>query len=109
MKNYNNYEERVREVAEKAETRNEMYNNLQEVINDIMNEDTMLISTDKKLKGYGTWEVTLWVNEYRFGENLKKALNGVRVITHDEDRIFTVEDLRDEVTEAVEEFAYELF
>ena len=65
--------------------------------------DIKLISISKKWCGYGTWKSEAYVNNYGFGDELasiiRKKLSGR--ITHDEDKVFEVEDYRDELKEAI--------
>ena len=48
----------------------------------------------------------MWVNTAHFGEALAKEIKKVRVITHNEDREFAPEDLREKIMERVQEWAY---
>lgn len=73
---------------------------------DIINTDPALVSADKEWRNRGTWRVSLWLNEYHFGKELTEYLKKmVYIYTHDEDRVFTVEDLREEIETHVYIFA----
>lgn len=73
---------------------------------DIINTDPALVSADKEWRNRGTWRVGLWLNEYHFGKELTEYLKKmVYLYTHDEDRVFTVEDLRDDIETHVYIFA----
>lgn len=73
---------------------------------DIINTDPALVSADKEWRNRGLWRVGLWLNEYHFGKELTEYLKKyVFTYTHDEDRVFTVEDLREEIKIRVYIFA----
>lgn len=73
---------------------------------DIINTDPALVSADKGWRNRGTWRVSLWLNESHFGRELTEYLKKmVYIYTHDEDRVFTVEDLREEIENHVYIFA----
>ena len=69
--------------------------------------DTTLYSISKSWVNYGTWKVTLWVNSYWFGEKVAEMLNSIAITTHDEDKVFTISDFADEITEKITDWAYE--
>lgn len=103
------YQERIEVMAEKAETMVQLLNDVQSIVDEIMNEDSRLWSTSKRMTGYGTWRVTLSVNKYQFGNDLAEELNNIAVITHDEDKEYTLADLEEEIRDCVESFAYSKF
>lgn len=103
------YQERIEVMAEKAETMVQLLNNVQSIVDEIMNEDSRLWATTKRMTGYGTWRVTLFVNKYQFGNDLAEELNNIAVITHDEDKEYTLVDLEEEIRDCVESFAYSKF
>lgn len=103
------YQERIEVMAEKAETMVSLLNNVQPIVDEIMNEDSRLWATTKRMTGYGTWRVTLFVNKYQFGNDLAEELNNIAVITHDEDKEYTLVDLEEEIRDCVESFAYSKF
>ena len=108
MKTYT-YEERIKVVAESSKTFNELMERTNSIIEEILKEDDSLFCTNKRWVYYGTWKVTLFVNEYRFGAELAEKLRKVSVITHDEDKEFEISYLEEEIRECVEEYAYSLF
>lgn len=69
-------------------------------------EESWAIDTTRTWKSYGTWSISVWVNTAHFGEALADEIKKVRVITHNEDKEFTPEDLREEIMERVQEWAY---
>lgn len=103
------YQERIEVMAEKAETMVQLLNDVQSIVDEIMNEDSRLWATTKRMTGYGTWRVTLFVNKYQFGNDLAEELNNIAVITHDEDKEYTLTDLEEEIRDCVESFAYSKF
>lgn len=78
------------------------------LVDEIIGTDERLLSVSKSWSGYGTWKSSSFANEYYFGDELSgiltKAMNGS--VTHDEDRVFTVEDFRDRITDEVFEAVY---
>lgn len=103
------YQERIEKIAENAETMVQLLNDVQPIVDEIMNEDSRLWSTSKRMTGYGTWRVTLFVNKYQFGNDLANELNNIAVITHDEDKEYALADLEEEIRDCVESFAYSKF
>lgn len=101
------YEERIKEIAESSEYV-ELLERTTSVIEEILIEDDSLFSCDKNWVYYGTWKVTLFVNEYRFGNELAEKLRKISIITNDEDKEFEISDLENEIRECVEEYAYSL-
>lgn len=51
----------------------------------------------------------MFVNKYQFGNDLAEELNNIAVITHDEDKEYTLADLEEEIRDCVENFAYSKF
>lgn len=78
-------------------------------VEEILNEDDILISSQKTWCYYGTWRVTLFVNEYRFGSVLAERLRKISVITHDEYKVFSLSDLEEEITNCVDNFMYDIW
>lgn len=108
MKTYT-YEERIKVIAETSANFNELMERTNSIIEEILKEDDSLFDAGKRWVYYGTWKVTLFVNEYRFGSELAEKLRKISVITHDEEKEFTIKDLEEEIREIVEEYAYSLF
>lgn len=95
--------------AERAETQNQLYEVISEIIEEIMETDERLYSVEKEMSGYGTWKVKLWLNEYHFGNELKRRIEKKYLITHDPDREYTIEDFEDRIDDVISEFAYEIW
>lgn len=88
---------------------NELYSKVDSIIYEEIFDglDGTLYSVTKTWKNYGTWNVNLWVNSYWFGKKVAEILNGINIITHDEDKEFTIEDFADEITERITDWAFE--
>lgn len=88
---------------------NELYSKVDAIIYEEIFDglDSTLYSVTKRWKNYGTWQVTLWVNSYWFGEKVAEILNEIKITTHDEDKKFTIEDFADEITERITDWAFE--
>ena len=108
MKTYT-YEERIKVIAESSATFNELMDRTNSILEEIINEGDRLFCTNKRGVYYCTWKVTLFVNEYRFGNELSEKLRKISVITHVEEKEFEISDLEEEIRECVEEYAYSLF
>jgi hypothetical protein len=102
-------EEGLIEIGKKAQTQNECAEKASEITEEIMQTDERLYSCDKKWTGYGTWKVTLWCNEYHFGLDLTKRLEALYIITHDEEKKFSLEDFKEEIDNVCFDIAYEHF
>lgn len=105
------FEEILKEAADKAKTRVEYDRAVDEIIEEMKQTDEHLYAIDKRWCSYGTWRVTLWVNEHLFGSELKKYIaDHLRIITHDEEREWkTLADIEDEFYECVTDYAFDLF
>ena len=103
------FEQRLKGVAQNAQNRMELMDKVHEVVNDIMQVDGHLYSIDKSWAGYGTWRVTFWCNEYRFGDELTKQLKKLSLTTQDEERTFSIEDFRERIEDVMQEMALEWF
>ena len=109
MANYHTYQYRLEQAAKDAETRIELMNEVDCIVEDILKEDERLWGIGRKIAGYGTWHMTLWVNEYQFGHDLAGRLNYKYIVTHDEDKKFTLDDFEEIINDVCQEFAYEKF
>ena len=69
-------------------------------------EESWAIDTTRTWKSYGTWSISVWVNTAHFGEALAEEIKKVRVITHNEDSEYAPGDLREQIMERVQEWAY---
>lgn len=107
--NMHTYQYRIEEAAEKAATRTELVNMVNDIVEEITNEDPRMWGIGRKIAGYGTWHMTLWVNEYRFGTDLAASLNTKYISTHDEEKEFTLADFREIIDDVCQEMAHEKF
>ena len=103
------YEERLVEAGLDSKTRVELTDKVNTIVADILNTDSRLWSINRKISGYGTWRVSLWLNEYHFGQELSERLMSRYFITHDEDKQFTLADFNDIIDEVCQEYAYDKF
>lgn len=101
----------MKEAAAKAKTRVEYDREVEAILEEMKQTDEHLYAIDKRWCSYGTWRVTLWVNEHLFGSELKKYIaDHLRIITHDEEREWkTLDDIYDEFYDCVTDYAFELF
>ena len=102
-------EEDILYVCKKSRTLVELMNNVRPIIQEVLCTDEALLSVHKNWCNYGTWRISIFVNPYHFGRNLATSLESISKITHDEEKTFTVNDLTDEIVEAIETFAYDNF
>lgn len=102
----NTYEIRLKEIAENAQNYNDLMNNIEPVIYEIINEDKKVLSVYKRFAGYGTWNVYLHSNQYTFGEEINNILNKIYIVTHDEDKEFTILDFAEEIRERIAGYVY---
>ena len=68
----------------------------------IINTDARMLGVHKRISGYGTWKARIdFANEYHFGQKIKELLtiDLPSIITHDEDKEFTVEDWEEDIQE----------
>lgn len=103
------YQYRLEQAAQDAESKEELLDKVDCIVYDILQEEYRLWGIGRKYAGYGTWHMTLWVNEYRFGRDLAGMLNRLYIITHDEDKVFTLYDFEDVIFDTCWEFAYDKF
>lgn len=108
---YDTIEANIKKVVEEYNNTNwkTILNKIDPIIYSAINDtDPAFWSVDKKWVGHGTWKGYIWLNEYHWGENLYKyILNACKkgIITHDEDKEFTLEDFADEIEDAMTSFA----
>ena len=100
------YQERIIEAVQCSENYNDLYNAVESIVDEMLKEESWAIDTTRTWKYYGTWSIRVWVNTAHFGEILAEEIKKASVITHDEDKKFTPEDLREEIMERVQEWAY---
>lgn len=105
------YEQRLKEAADKAKTRVEYDTAVEEIVEEMKQTDEQLYNIEKRWCNYGTWRVTLWVNEYLFGSELKEYIaDHLSIITHDEEREWkTLADIEEEFYDCVTDYAFFLF
>ena len=68
----------------------------------IINTDARMWGVNKRLSGYGTWKARIdFANEYHFGQKIKELLtiDLSSIITHNEDKEFTVKDWEEDIQE----------
>jgi hypothetical protein len=93
---------------EKCENKTQAYAVSDLLVFDIINSDPRVLSCDRRhANGYCTWRISLFANEYHFGKELGAILNSIYITTHDEDKDFTPEDLREDIDEKVTEWLME--
>lgn len=93
---------------EKCETKQQAYAVSDLLVFDIINSDQRLLSCNRRpANGYCTWRISIFANEYHFGKELGEILNSIYITTHDEDKKFTPEDLREDIDLAVTEWLVE--
>jgi len=101
------YEQRAIELGKNASTRNECYVLAQSLVGEIMNTDDRLWSINRNWETYGTWRITLWMNEYEFGRNF--AAHKFSIITHDEDAKFSIKSFEEDINDYVSEIVTDAF
>ncbi|MBQ1388356.1 MAG: hypothetical protein IIY78_01895 [Clostridia bacterium] len=91
--------------VKKCENKTQMYAVSDLLVLDIINSDPRVLSCDRRhANGYCTWRISIFANEYHFGKELGAILNSINITTHDEDKDFTPEDLREDIDEKVTEW-----
>jgi hypothetical protein len=96
--------------VENAETRADVY----DIVNGMSNEFMMAVqdcpqcwSVNTRWTGYGTWRVSLWLNNYHFGDRM--ASYDFSFITHDEEKVlnneFSCEDFQRQLDEYLQDYA----
>lgn len=90
-------------------TYNEALQLADEMTDNIINDDKAFYSIDKRFAGYGTWKANIsMANEYHFGDDIANILTSCGgVITHDEDKEFTLEDFREEILDRLTQYIYD--
>lgn len=96
-------------VCNTAKSKNELMNRLQPIIQNVLATDNALLSVQRSKCGYGTWRIQLFVNEYHFGNELTTDLLKLCITTNNEDKVFSISDFEDQITEYIENFAYFYF
>lgn len=103
------YEQRIKEIAEDSATRKTFEAKVKPLIDEIFEDDasrSYVLSKDRC--GYGTWKVTIWLSDIKFGPNMKTFIETLfGFITHDEERQWTtLKDVESDLRELIEEFAF---
>lgn len=72
----------------------------------ILASDSAFYGIERTLAGYGTWQARInFANEYHYGEGIAHLLTHVSsIITHDEDKEFTLEDFAEDIEEELVKF-----
>lgn len=101
-------EEKFLTQVEKCENKTQVYALSDMLVLHIVNSDPRVLSCDRRLaNGYCTWRISIFANEYYFGQELGNILNTIYITTHDEDKDFHPEDLREDIDEKVSEWLVE--
>ena len=93
-----------------AETRVDVY----DIVNGMCNEFMMALqdcpqcwSVNSRWIGHGTWRVSLWLNNYHFGDRM--ASFDFSFVTHDEEKVinhgFSVVDFQSELEDYLQDYA----
>lgn len=104
----NTIQDQLKEQAKKCSTKNELIQVVDNITREVINTDNAFWGIDKSRSGYGTWKVKIdFINEYHYGRKLAESLLNETgyIITHDEEREFTMEDFKDNIEEAVYDLA----
>lgn len=104
-----NYNDEIINAVNSAKNVNQLLEQTDLIAERIEAENSAFISVNKKWVNYGTWKLTLFVNQYHFGEELTNILTKISKITHNEDAEFSPCDLHGEISNAIFEYAYKLF
>lgn len=98
-------EEKFLAQVKKCENKTQMYAVSDLLVLDIINSDPRVLSCDRRhANGYCTWRISIFANEYYFGKELGAILNSINITTHDEDKDFKPEDLREDIDVKVTEW-----
>lgn len=83
-----------------------MYELASKYANLILESDSAFYGIERRLVGYGTWQARInFANEYHYGEGIAHLLTHVSsIITHDEDKEFTLEDFAEDIEEELVNF-----
>ena len=93
---------------EKCETELQVYAVSDLLVLDIINTDPRLLCCNRRhANGYGTWRISIFANEYHFGKELGAIINSIYITTHDEEKDFTPEDMREDIDVKVTEWLVE--
>lgn len=90
---------------ENCENKTQVYAISDNLVEEIIGSDTRVLSCDRRhANGYCTWRISIFANSYHFGGELADILNSIAITTHDEDKDFTPEDLREDIDVKVSEW-----
>lgn len=72
----------------------------------ILESDSAFYGIERRLVAYGTWQAKInFANEYYLGEGIAHLLTRIpSIITHDEDKEFTLEDFSEDIEEELVNF-----
>lgn len=103
MKNQT-YQQKI-EVLKNLDNKIQQYNAIESIVEDMMNESERVWRINRRWQSYGTWIVSLWMNEYCYGKELTAKINKrCQIVTHDEDKEFSMSDFEDILTEVCIEY-----
>ena len=101
--NTKNYQERI--AALNTLAKNEKYNAIDSIVAEMLDENERVWSINRRWQSYGTWKVSLWVNEYTWGHELADMINRrCYFITHDEDKEFELAEFEEMLTDICTEY-----
>ena len=97
----NTYEQAIIDFSNTEHTNAQSLSFANNMAYDIINEDSRLISVNRRWVSYGTWRITLFANEYHFGNVLAERMEKLSIITHNEEKEYTVDDFADDIEEVI--------
>ena len=99
-----NYQQKI-EALKGIENKIEQYTAIDGIVSEMMDENERVWSINRRWQSYGTWKVSLWVNEYTWGHELATEINRrCYFITHDEDKEFELSDFETLVGDICSEY-----
>lgn len=107
---YETIQDEMKAAAVEAETNKDYMKIANEFAIKVIDSDPVFWGIEKRWVSYGTWKARInFANEYHYGNKVAEALTGIRgITTHDEDKVFTLEDFADEIEEALFDIIDEL-
>lgn len=87
-----NYQQRI-EALKGIENKIEQSAAIDSIVSEMMNENKRVWAINRHIQSYGTWKISLWVNEYTWGHELAAEIKRrCYIITHDEDKEFEMSE-----------------
>ena len=107
---YKTLQDEMKEACKQAKTNMDLIKIANEFAIKVIDSDPIFWGIEKRWSSYGTWKVRInFANEYHYGNEIAKALTSIgSIITHDEDKVFTIEDFADYIEDALFDVADEL-